>query len=60
MHVPSLRSSGEHPAALSSHSDDGFLTRSLIPVLRNLFFSSLLWVCLAFALYGVYTLIASS
>lgn len=58
MHVPYLRSAGEQTAAMPQRSTGFFLTHPILPVLRGLFFSSLLWVCLAFALYGVYTLIA--
>lgn len=61
MHVPSLRPAGEHSAALSQRPSAGFfLTHPIVPVLRGIFFTSLLWIVLAFALYGVYTLIASS
>lgn len=61
MHVPSLRSVGEHTVVLPQRSGAGFfLTHPIVPVLRGLFFTSLLWIVLAFTLYGVYTLIASS
>jgi hypothetical protein len=49
------------PIYESSHrsSDTGFFaTHPIFPVLGDLFLSSLLWIFLAFALYGVYTLIA--
>ena len=38
---------------------DFLLTHPLLPVLRSVFFSSLLWIFLALAVYGIYTLIAA-
>lgn len=58
MHVPTLHSTYDN--ATTPHrasAADFLLTHPLIPVLRGVFFSSLLWIFLALALYGVYTLI---
>jgi hypothetical protein len=61
MHAPTLHSTYESSAAHSQRSTaaDFLLTHPLLPVLRGIFFSSLLWIFLALALYGVYTLIAA-
>jgi hypothetical protein len=61
MHVPTLHSTYDNPAAPAPRASaaDFLLTHPLLPVLRSVFFSSLLWIFLALALYGVYTLIAS-
>jgi hypothetical protein len=40
-----------------SSTVDFFLAHPILPVLRSVFFSSILWIFLAFALYGIYTLI---
>ncbi len=60
MQVPALHSTYENPAARQHHpSATGFFaTHPILPVLRGLFLSSLLWISIAFVLYGVYTLIA--
>jgi hypothetical protein len=63
MHAPTLHSTYESPASSAgisqrSSAADFLLTHPLLPVLRGIFFSSLLWIFLALALYGVYTLIA--
>ena len=59
MHAPSLHSTYESSSASAPRSTaaDFLLTHPILPVLRGLFFSSLLWIFLALALYGVYTLI---
>jgi hypothetical protein len=61
MHVPTLHSTYNSSAAPAHRASaaDFLLTHPLIPVLRSVFFSSLLWIFLALTLYGVYTLIAS-
>lgn len=61
MQAPSFHSAYENPAASQRRSTaaDFFLTHPILPVLRSVFLSSLLWIFLALALYGVYTLIAS-
>jgi hypothetical protein len=63
MHAPTLHStySGSTSSAGTSNRSsaaDFLLTHPLLPILRSVFFSSLLWGFLALALYGVYTLIA--
>ncbi|WP_348269537.1 hypothetical protein P8936_13290 [Edaphobacter paludis] len=60
MHAPTLPSTYDPSAAPSQRSTaaDFLLTHPLLPILRSVFFSSLLWVFLALALYGVYSLIA--
>jgi hypothetical protein len=60
MQAPSLHSTYENSAASRHRSAtaDFFLTHPILPVLRSVFLSSLLWIFLALALYGVYTLIA--
>ncbi len=59
MHAPTLHSTYENSAAPHrSSAADFFLTHPILPVLRGVFLSSLLWIFLALALYGVYTLIA--
>jgi hypothetical protein len=59
MHAPSLHSTYETSSTPASRSTaaDFLLTHPVLPILRGLFFSSLLWIVLALALYGVYTLI---
>jgi hypothetical protein len=37
-----------------------FTTHPIIEVVRSLFFSSILWMLLAIALYAVYTMVAGS
>ncbi|HEV2710780.1 MAG TPA: hypothetical protein VGU67_11240 [Edaphobacter sp.] len=61
MHAPTLNSTYDNSAVHSQRSmaADFLLTHPLLPVLRGIFFSSLLWLFLGLALYGVYTLIAS-
>jgi hypothetical protein len=60
MQARTFHSTYENPAAARSRSATAefFLTHPILPVLRSVFLSSLLWVFLALALYGVYTLIA--
>lgn len=60
MHAPTLHSTYDNSAAISQRSSaaDFLLTHPLLPILRGIFFTSLLWGFLALALYGVYTLIA--
>lgn len=60
MHAPALHSTYENPTAQRSSAAEFLLTHPVLPVLRGLFFQSLLWIFLAFVLYGVYTLIAGS
>ncbi len=59
MHAPTLHSTYDNTAVQSQRSTpaDFLLTHPLLPILRSVFFSSLLWSFLALALYGVYTLI---
>ncbi len=61
MHAPSLHSTYDNTSvpARRASAADFLLTHPLLPVLRGVFFSSLLWIFLALALYGVYTLIAA-
>lgn len=59
MNVPTLHSTYENSAATRRSSmADFLLTHPVLPILRGVFLSSILWIFLAFALYGVYTLIA--
>ena len=63
MHAPTLQSTYDHSASSSapahrSTAADFLLTHPLLPILRSVFLSALLWAFLALALYGVYTLIA--
>ena len=59
MHVPTLHSTYDNAATPHRASAADFLlTHPLLPVLRGVFFSSLLWIFLALAVYGVYALIA--
>ena len=60
MHAPLLHSTYDNTAAPARRASaaDFLLTHPLLPILRSVFFSSLLWIFLAVALYGVYTLIA--
>lgn len=62
MHAPALHSSYENSAAGAHRSTaaEFFLTHPILPVLRGLFLSSLLWIFLALALYGVYTLVLNT
>lgn len=62
MHAPTLHSTYESSAASTHRSSAAgfFTTHPVLPVLRGLFLSSLLWIFLAFALYGVYTLIVGT
>ncbi len=62
MHAPTLHSSYENSAAAAHRSTaaEFFLNHPILPVLRGLFLSSLLWGFLAFALYGIYTLILNT
>jgi hypothetical protein len=59
MHAPLLHSTYDNAAAPQQRATaaDFLLTHPLLPVLRSVFFSSLLWIGLALALYGVYVLI---
>ena len=42
-------------------SSNGFFqTHALSEIVRSLFFSSILWLLLAIALYGVYTMVAGT
>jgi hypothetical protein len=61
MHAPTLHSTYESTATTQRRSSTAefFLTHPILPVLRSVFLSSILWISLALALYGVYTLIAS-
>ena len=61
MHAPTLHSTYDNAAASHQRATaaDYLLTHPLLPILRGVFVSSILWVGLALALYGVYTLIAS-
>lgn len=60
MQARTLHSTYESSSAPASRSTaaDFFLTHPILPVLRGVFFSSLMWIFLAMALYCVYTLIA--
>jgi hypothetical protein len=63
MHAPTLHSTYANSAnsAAASHRSsvaDFLLTHPILPILRGVFLTSLLWGFLAFALYGIYTLIA--
>jgi len=62
MHAPILHSSYENSAVTAQRSTaaEFFLTHPILPVLRSLFLSSLLWIFLALALYGVYTLVLNT
>lgn len=60
MHVPTLHSTYDNTAAPHRASAADFLlTHPLLPILRGVFVSSILWIGLALALYGVYTLIVA-
>jgi hypothetical protein len=61
MHAPLLHSTYDNTAAAPQRASvaDFLLTHPLIPILRSVFFSSLLWIFLALVLYGVYTMIVS-
>ncbi|MEO6817840.1 MAG: hypothetical protein ABI177_14200 [Edaphobacter sp.] len=61
MHAPTLHSAYDNAAAPAHRASaaDFLLTHPLLPILRSVFFSSLLWIFLALALYGVYTLISA-
>lgn len=61
MHAPMLHStyaSSDNSAAQPQRASviEFFVAHPVLPVLRGLFLSSLLWIALALALYGVYTL----
>ncbi|OJV43038.1 MAG: hypothetical protein BGO25_06475 [Acidobacteriales bacterium 59-55] len=61
MHAPALHStyaSSANSAAPPQRASaiEFFVAHPVLPVLRGLFLSSLLWIALALALYGVYTL----
>jgi hypothetical protein len=61
MHAPTLHStyaSSDNSAAQPQRASaiEFFIAHPVLPVLRGLFLSSLLWIALALALYGVYTL----
>lgn len=62
MQAPTLHSSYDNSAAVAHRSAaaEFFLTHPILPVLRSLFLSSLLWISLALALYGVYTLVLNT
>lgn len=60
MHAPTLHSTFESSASSSSRSSALEFVAAIFPIARSVFFSSLLWICLAFALYGVYTLILNT
>jgi len=55
-----FHSTGENPAAARQRSATAefFMTHPILPVLRSIFLSLVLWGFLALALYAVYTLIA--
>ncbi|GGG77280.1 hypothetical protein [Edaphobacter dinghuensis] len=61
MHAPTLHSTYDNAAAPTRRvmAADFLLTHPLLPVLRGVFISSLLWIFLALVLYGVYTLIVA-
>jgi hypothetical protein len=61
MHAPTLHSTYDNATAPPRRASaaDFLLTHPVLPILSSVFFSSLLWIFLALALYGVYTLIAS-
>ena len=61
MHAPTLRSTYDRSAAAPQRASaaDFLLTHPLLPILSSVFFSSLLWIFLALAVFGIYTLIAS-
>ncbi|MDW5264979.1 MULTISPECIES: hypothetical protein [Acidobacteriaceae] len=60
MHAPTLHSTYDNAATPHRASAADFLlTHPLLPVLRGVFFSSLLWIFLALAVYGVYALIVA-
>ena len=59
MHAPTLPSTYDNSAAARTQRPsviESLLAHPVLPVLRSLFLSSLLWIALALALYGVYTL----
>ncbi|MEO6909960.1 MAG: hypothetical protein ABI158_03435 [Edaphobacter sp.] len=62
MHTPALPSAYQNPAASQRRSfvAEFLLTHPLLPVLRSVFVSSILWIALAFALYAVYMLILNT
>jgi hypothetical protein len=59
MHSPLLHSTYDNSAAPAHRASPAefLLTHPLLPLVSNAFFSSLFWILLTLALYGVYTLI---
>jgi hypothetical protein len=57
---PSLQSRDASFTAQSSNRGGFFTTHPIVEVVRSLFFSSILWMLLAIALYAVYTMVVGS
>ena len=62
MQTPALPSTYESASASPRRSSvaEFLLAHPILPVLSSLFFSSFLWIALAFALYGVYMLVLNT
>jgi hypothetical protein len=66
MQSPALSSLQSRDASFTSRSSDRtslsgfFSTHPVVEVVRSLFFSSILWMLLAIALYAVYTMVVGS
>jgi len=66
MQSPALSSLQSRDASFTNRSSDRtslsgfFATHPVVEVVRSLFFSSILWMLLAIALYAVYTMVVGS
>jgi len=66
MQTPALTSLQSRDASFTNQSSDRtslvgfFTTHPVAEVARSLFFSSILWMLLAIALYAVYTMVVGS
>lgn len=60
MHAPTLHSTYENSTPHRFSASEFLTAHPVLPILRGLFLYSLLWIGLAFVLYGVYTLIVSA
>jgi len=60
MHASGLQSTYQNPAAPTHRSSVAgfFTTHPVLPILRGLLLTSLLWTFLVFVIYGVYLLVA--
>jgi hypothetical protein len=65
MQSPALTSLQSRDASFNQNTDRSslsgfFATHPVVEVVRSLFFSSILWMLLAIALYAVYTMVVGS